>query len=172
VRVHNSNQRLSSCSSSTSGGRKLSDGWKEMHDIKLSGKKVNRQGHGKKRIQEQDRPTGDTEFLLSVSNHRRTKADEAGEEHANEGGHHRDECSAQWGRMKTSAASTALPTASKRCVTLCGIQGKRQLRVWIKNASLSSSTRPSLVPERKCVQRLGKLKFWVCLIVCIRVPHD
>jgi hypothetical protein len=81
-----------------------------MHDIKLSGKKVNRQGHGKKRIQEQDRPTGDTEFLLSVSNHRRTKADEAGEEHANEGGHHRDECSAQWGRMKTSAASTALPT--------------------------------------------------------------
>jgi len=143
-----------------------------MHDIKLSGKKVNRQRHGTKRIQEQVRSSEDTECSLSVPNHRRTKANEAGEEHANEGGHHRDECSAQWGRMRTSAASTALPTAGKRCITLCGIQGKRQLRVWIKNPSRPGSTRPSAVPDSKCVHRLGKLKFWVCLIVGIWVPHE
>jgi len=143
-----------------------------MHDIKLSGKKVNRQGHGTKRIQEQDRSSGDTECLFSVSNHRGTKEDEAGEGHAEEGGHHCDECSAQWGRMRTSAASSALPTASKRCITLCGIQGKLQLSVWIKHPSLPDSARPSLVPECQCVHRLGKFKFWVCLIVCIRVPHE
>ena len=64
-----------------------------------------------------------------------------------------------------------LLTACKRCVRLRSIQGKCQRGVWIEHSSLPHCTRPSLVPDRECIRRLRKLKFWVCLIVFIRVPH-
>ena len=65
----------------------------------------------------------------------------------------------------------ALPTACKGCVRLRSIQGKCQRGVWIEHSSLPHCTRPALIPDSKRVRRLGKLKFWVCLIVCVRVPH-
>jgi len=64
-----------------------------------------------------------------------------------------------------------LLTACERCIRLGGVQGKCQRSVWIEHSSLPHCTRPSLIPDREGVRRLRKLKFWVALIVFIRVPH-
>ena len=56
---------------------------------------------------------GSTRRLLPIPNHRRTKTNETREKHANEGRHHRDESSAEWGRMWPTAASATLPTWRK-----------------------------------------------------------